>query len=577
MIDKTIVRRETAESERQALCEISPILARIFAARGVKSPDELERGLGKLIPFHQLKGIEQAVQCLRDALIAQKRFLIVGDFDADGATSSAIAVSGLRMMGVQHVHYLVPNRFEFGYGLTPEIVEVASEWQPDVLITVDNGIASCDGVARAKEKGMQVVVTDHHLPGDEIPDADAIVNPNQHGDEFPSKNLAGCGVIFYVLLALRAELRAQNYFTDNNIPDPKLAELLDLVALGTVADVVPLDHNNRILVHQGLSRMQAGHCRPGIRALLTVANRKINYLQSSDLGFAVAPRLNAAGRLDDMSVGIACLLAEDESTAMKLANQLDELNKERREIESDMQIQALEEVRKLQFDTDNTAMGLVIYEPNWHQGVIGLVAGRIKERMHRPVIAFAKASETEFKGSARSIPGLHIRDALDRVSKSHPDIIKKFGGHAMAAGLSIDASKFTEFKQAFDNVVKSLLTEQDLQAVVHSDGELVDTELNVDMAEEVVRAGPWGQAFPEPIFDGQFTIIEQRLLQGKHLKLMLGIPGTKRLIDAICFNVDVQKWPNHRCNTVQMAYRLDINRYGGRHNLQLMVEQLTAL
>lgn len=574
---KTIKQREVATSDLTPLQNLHPVLARIFAGRGITDPNELEIGLQQLLPYQDLTDIDKAVDCIIAALQAKKRFLIVGDFDADGATSTTIAVLALQQMGAVQVDFLVPNRFEFGYGLTPEIVAVAMDFKPDVLITVDNGIASNEGVAAAKANGLQVIITDHHLPGSQLPDADAIVNPNQPNDIFLSKQLAGCGVIFYVMLALRAALRDQDWFASQKIPEPKLANLLDIVALGTVADLVPLDRNNRILVSQGMARIRAGQCRFGIQALLQTANRQISYVQASDLAFAVAPRLNAAGRLTDMTVGIACLLAETMPEAMRLAHELDTLNQERRDIEATMQQQAIQEVRKLHINPDESPLGIVLYDPNWHQGVIGIVAGRIKERLHRPVIAFAKVSDTELKGSARSIPGLHIRDALDLVSKQHPELINKFGGHAMAAGLSIHPDRFADFRRAFDAVVQASLSKADLEAIIYSDGTLAANELTVTMAELVKQSGPWGQAFPEPIFDGVFHIIEQRLLQGKHLKLRLALPDSRRFIDAICFNVDVEHWPNHGCDKAHIAYRLDINHYGGNHNLQLMIEHLLAL
>ena len=556
---------------------LHPVLARIFVGRGVTDQKELATGLNQLLPYQSLLGIDAAVACIVHALHTQQRILIVGDFDADGATSTTIAMLALAQFGAEYIDFLVPNRFEYGYGLTPEIVEVALQHNPDLIITVDNGITSIEGVALAKSKGLSVIITDHHLACEELPAADAIVNPNQPNDQFQSKQLAGCGVIFYVMLAVRAELRKQNWFATRNIKEPNLAELLDIVALGTVADLVPLDRNNRILVSQGLARIKAGKCRPGIQALIQIANRQLSYTQTSDLAFAVAPRLNAAGRLTDMSIGIACLLAETMPEAMRFANQLDSLNKERREIEATMSQQAFVAVQNLHILSEQTLLAITLYDPNWHQGIIGIVAGRIKERMHRPVIAFAKVSDDELKGSARSIPGLHIRDALDVVAKRYPQLIHKFGGHAMAAGLSLPLKNLDQFKIAFSTVIEELLLPDDLKSVVYSDGILANNELTLTMAEQVKYASPWGQAFPEPIFDGIFDIVEQRLLQGKHLKLRLALPNTQRSVDAIYFNIDAKQWPNHKISRAKIAYRLDINRYGGHINLQLMVEYIEVI
>lgn len=573
---KTIKRREVACDALSAFPDMHPVLARVFAGRGITQLAELTMELQHLLPYDSLKNIEKAVHCLIIALQAQKRFLIIGDFDADGATSTAIAVKALRKMGARNVDFLVPNRFNFGYGLSPEIVTVALTYQPDILITVDTGISSYEGVALAKAHGVQVIITDHHLPGDTLPAADAIVNPNQPHDEFPSKQLAGCGVIFYVMLALRAHLREQSWFITQQLPEPNLAELLDLVALGTVADLVPLDRNNRILVSQGLARIRAGRSCFGIQALLQASNRQVAYIQASDLAFAVAPRLNAAGRLTDMRLGIDCLLAETLAEAMRFAHELDRLNQERRDIEATMQHQALQAVHKLHLNPQQAPTGIVLYDASWHQGVIGIVAGRIKERLHRPVIAFAKVSTAELKGSARSIPGLNIRNTLEVIVNRHPQLIHKFGGHAMAAGLSIHPDSIAEFCRLFDVTVREMLTGTNLDAIILSDGMLSADELTVSMAQLVAQAGPWGQTFPEPIFDGVFQLVEQRLLQGKHLKLGLKLPTSDRIFKGICFNVDVDHWPNHRCQQVHLAYRLDINRYGGHHHLQLMVEHLLA-
>lgn len=555
------------------LGDIPPLLTRIYAARGVQNATELEKGLARLLPTHLLKGMDAAVQLLAHALEQRQRILIVGDFDADGATASCVGMLGLGMLGAAHVDYLVPNRFDYGYGLTPEIVTVALERQPDVLITVDNGISSIEGVAAAQAAGLKVIVTDHHLPGAELPSADAIVNPNQPGCEFPSKALAGVGVMFYVLLALRAHLRDTDWFAQQGIKEPNLAELLDLVALGSVADVVPLDANNRILVHQGLARIRAGRSRPGLRAILEVARRDYRRLVSTDLGFIVGPRLNAAGRLDDISLGIECLLCEDFDDAMQRAQQLDQLNQDRKQIEQGMQREALVQLKDLPLD--NLPFGLCLFEPEWHQGVIGILASRMKERYHRPVIAFADAGDGQLKGSARSIPGLHIRDALDAVAARFPQLISKFGGHAMAAGLTLEQVHYEAFAKAFDAEVRRQLTADDLTGRIYSDGSLAAHEFDMQLAQQLRHAGPWGQRFPEPLFHGDFKIISQRLVGEKHLKLVLQSTNSAPSVDAIAFNVDLETWPNPNIQEAQVAYTLDVNEFRGNESLQLIVSSLT--
>lgn len=550
------------------------MVARVYAARKIKRVEELQYGLEQLQPPSALRGMQQAVQLLSDALQKQQRILFVADFDADGATSCALGVRALRLMGAQDVHYVVPNRFEFGYGLTPEIVNVAAQQQPDLIITVDNGISSVEGVARAKQLGIQVLITDHHLPGALLPAADAIVNPNQPGDEFPSKHLAGVGVIFYVMLALRTQLRANGWFSQKNIPEPNLAQLLDLVALGTVADVVVLDHNNRVLVAQGLARIREGRCQAGLRALIEVSQRQQGRLTAGDLAFALAPRLNAAGRLEDMSLGIECLLCDDYSQALTMAQRLDELNRERRSIESEMQIQALDALKAMRLDTE-LPYGLCLFDPDWHQGVIGILAGRIKERTHRPVIAFALSNEHEIKGSARSVPGLHIRDALDSVAAQHPGLLSKFGGHAMAAGLTLRRADYDAFSAAFDREVRKHLTETELQRVMLSDGGLSADELQLELAEALRSAGPWGQGFPEPLFDGIFEVVSQRIVGDKHLKLVLRYPDDSKIFDAIAFNFTHEG--SRPLRRARIAYRLDVNEYRGQRSLQLLIEHLETV
>jgi single-stranded-DNA-specific exonuclease len=558
------------------LMNLHPILQKVYSNRGVQGDIELEHGFDRLLPFQGLMGIEHAINHLADALDLQKNILIVGDFDADGATSTAVAIRALRSFGAKNVNYLVPNRFSFGYGLTAELVEVAvKEFNPHLIVTVDNGIANHAGVAAAKAHGVDVIITDHHLAAPTLPLADAIVNPNQPGDSFPSKNMAGVGVIFYVMLGLRRFLSESGWFIKQNIPEPVMSRLLDIVALGTVADVVSLDHNNRILVSQGLKRIRAGQCAVGISALLEVGNKNQAKIVASDLGFIVAPRLNAAGRLDDMSLGIECLLTDDAQHAKKLAQTLDQLNVERRVIEQDMQEQALHFLKKYQPEKEQLPLGLCLYDQDWHQGVIGILASRIKDRLQRPVIAFALANEGELKGSARSIPGVHIRDALANLAAEFPELIGKFGGHAMAAGLTVPLAAFKAFSAAFDKIISSQVKASDLQHAYFSDGELTAEDLTLDLASLLREAGPWGQSFPEPMFDGSFELIEQRLVGGKHLKMSVAKNGT--LLDAIAFNVDLAVWPNYRCDTVSIGYRLDINEYRGKCKPQLIVEYLQAI
>ncbi len=573
-MSKCILQRQVCVDWQTQFPDIDPVLAKIYAARNVGSATELEYGLARLPPPTLMKGMANAVALLQAALQQQKRILVVGDFDADGATSTTLALRALRLLGAEAVDFLVPNRFEYGYGLTPEIVAVAAEKQPDLIVTVDNGIASIEGVQTAKQLGIQVLVTDHHLPGNDLPVADAIVNPNQAGCEFPSKNLAGVGVIFYVMLALRTVLRDDGWFEQQKIQMPNLAKLLDIVALGTIADVVPLDHTNRILISQGLARIRSGHCCVGIKALLEVAGRGRENVVASDMGFAVGPRLNAAGRLQDMSIGIRCLLTDNIAEAKSLANELDELNRERRSIEADMQDQAMQHLENLQLD-DSAALpsGLCLFHEEWHQGVVGILASRIKERFYRPVIAFAVADDEYMKGSARSVSGFHIRDGLDAVATRHPGLIHKFGGHAMAAGLSLKRSDFDAFICAFDEEVRRHLSAADLHGSVWSDGRLTAEELTLELAESLRQAGPWGQAFPEPMFDGDFEIINRRIVGERHLKLLLRANQQADPVDAIAFNTVDDDWPK-AVSHVRLAYKLDVNHYRDRRNLQLMVESI---
>ena len=553
----------------------SALLNRIYAARNVCRESDLNYSLKTLPAPDALKGMDAAVVLLADAIERQSRILIVGDFDADGATSTAVMIKGLTSMGVVQVAYLVPDRFKFGYGLTTEIVAVAAEQNPDLIITVDNGIASIDGVAAARQLGIKVLVTDHHLPGDELPQANAIINPNQPGDVFPSRNIAGVGVAFYLLSALRKHLRDTGWFAKQGISEPNLADLLDLVALGTVADVVPLDRINRTLVKQGLARINAGHCCAGITALIDVAGKQQGNLSASDLGYFVAPRLNAAGRIEEMSVGIECLLADDREQANEIAAKLDQLNRERRSIEDSMKEQAMQVLRNLKLTSD-LPTGLCIFDESWHQGVIGILASRIKERYHRPVIAFAPAGDEsgtpgELKGSARSIPGLHIRDALDAVATRHAGLITRFGGHAMAAGLSLPAASYTEFSEAFDEEVHRLLGDSDLERIMMTDGELEQEDMTLNTAMLLRQAGPWGQQFPEPMFEGEFDVIHRRIVGRNHLKMELSFGSVT--LDAIMFNIR-EGFEDKVRGKIKAVYKLDVNEFRGRRTAQLLIEHL---
>lgn len=554
-----------------------PLLARIYAQRGIEDPQQLDYGLKHLTPYHSMAGIHDAVVILASAIALQKHIVIVGDFDCDGATSTSLAYLALGAMGAEKVSFLVPNRFSFGYGLSAPLVDAAMDMAPEVIVTVDNGIASHAGVERAHELGLQVVITDHHLAGDSLPKADAIVNPNQPGCEFPHKSTAGVGVIFYVMSALRRHLQDQGWFAQAAIAAPNMAQYLDLVALGTVADLVPLQRNNRILVAQGLARIRQGLARPGILALVQQANRQVDKLQATDMGFVLAPRLNAAGRLDDMSVGIECLITQDVSRAEQLAQQLDQLNQERRSIEGEMQAQAAAVVHELLGADDSELPACVcLYQSDWHEGVVGIVASRIKERWHRPALIFAQADGGMLKGSARSVPGFHIRDALAAVDAQYPGLIDRFGGHAMAAGLSLPESRFEQFKQALNAYAQQHLDATLLERVWHTDGQLLAQDLQLHQAHLLREAGPWGQGFEAPSFHGDFGVVQQRIVGQKHLKLVLAEITTGALLDAICFNVDLDIWPN-TCNKARLVFRLDVNEFRGRQSPQLMVEAIAPL
>ncbi|EGQ9185640.1 single-stranded-DNA-specific exonuclease RecJ [Vibrio parahaemolyticus] len=560
---------------------IPPILKRIYINRGITDIAQLETSARGLHSYQKLGGIEQAVELLFQAIQEQKRIIVVGDFDADGATSSALSVLALRMLGSNNVDYLVPNRFEDGYGLSPEVVDQALELGAEMIMTVDNGVSSIEGVRYAKENGITVLVTDHHLPGQVLPEVDAMVNPNLDSCAFPSKALAGVGVAFYLMMALCVHMRKHNWFAQQGMQEPKLMELIDLVALGTVADVVPLDENNRILVHQGLQRIRAGKARPGIQALIEVAKRDARRLVASDFGFALGPRINAAGRLDDMSFGVELLMCNNIHAARRMASELDGLNQTRKEIEEGMKQEAMAFCERLQFgENSELPYGLSLFQRDWHQGVIGILASRIKEKFHRPVIAFADGGEGTIKGSCRSIPGLHMRDALDFIDTQNPGLIIKFGGHAMAAGLTIKEQDFERFSRLFDEVVKKELDEAALKGVILTDGELKPEEFSMHIAEQLRAGGPFGQAFPEPIFDGEFKVLHQKLVGEKHLKLMLeplykGHP-INVMIDGIAFNVDLRRWPDASVKTVRLAYKLDVNEFRGNQSLQLMIDHIEA-
>lgn len=571
---KKIVRRDDAAKFQS----IDDLLSTVYRSRGATQPYPCQYTLKQLHMPNSMAGLEHAAELLVSALENEMRLLIVGDFDADGATSTALCMRCFEAFGHKNVDYLVPNRFEFGYGLSPEIVEVALQRQPDFIITVDNGISSLQGVARAKAAGVKVIITDHHLPGRELPNADAIVNPNVDVCRFPSKNLAGVGVVFYLMSALRAKLRDNQWFTSRAVDEPNLANYLDLVALGTVADVVPLDQNNRILVANGLSRMRAGRSCPGIAALLEVANKPRHTLSATDMGFAVGPRLNAAGRLHDMTIGVRCLLSDSRDEAMLLAKDLDDMNQDRKLIEGAMQQEALTILQ--QIDARKMAEqrhGVCLYKADWHQGVIGILASRIKDRLHRPTVIFANGDNGLLKGSGRSIPGIHLRDVLDRVATQNPGLLDKFGGHAMAAGMSIKEDAFEAFEEAFDICVKEDAHDECFEPVVLSDGELDEEGITLEGADAIRAAGPWGQHFAEPMLDDVFNIVQQRIVGVKHLKLMLCKERASNLVfDAIAFNVDLDVWPNE-AQRVHVVYRLDVNEFRGRRTVQLLVEYLVPL
>ncbi|MCP1726654.1 single-stranded-DNA-specific exonuclease [Natronospira proteinivora] len=571
------IRRRSVDTLRGLSGVGHPVLRRVYAARGIQSESELRYSTDQLASPDSLAGLSDAVRVLFRHL-RKGRILIVGDFDADGATSTALLLSALKEgFGATQVDYLVPNRFEFGYGLSPELVDVAAEQSPTLIITVDNGISSIEGVARAKRLGMEVLITDHHLPGENLPEAEAIVNPVLPGSDFPSPNLAGVGVVFYLLLALRRYMREKGAFQERGLSEPRLAEWLDLVALGTVADLVPLDRNNRLLVHQGLQRIRSGRLRPGLDALIRVAGRNRADLAASDLAFAVAPRLNAAGRLDDMSHGIETLLCQDADRAWEGAMALDAMNHRRRDIEQSMQTQAERAIERLKLpDSQGLPEGLTLYQPDWHSGIVGLVASRMKERFHRPVAAFARNENGSLKGSLRSVPGIHIRDVLADIDTCHPGLIERFGGHAMAAGLTLAPEGLSRFREAFQSGVAQRADADKLAGVILSDGELAPNEFSLELAEQLRRGGPWGQGFPEPLFDGEFFVLEQRIVGERHLKCRLQHPDVATPIDAIAFNPD-PFWLDALPERIRIAYSLDVNEWRGLRRPQLLIKHIERI
>lgn len=573
MSELEIIQRPKANSELPIFSQINSLLARIYAGRGVNDINDLGRNLNQLLPDTGLMGIEAAVQRLQQALERQESILIIGDYDCDGATSTALAIQGLQMVGARNVSYLVPNRFEYGYGFSTSIVEQALKQSPDLFITVDNGIASIEGVERANQAGIDVIITDHHLPADTLPPACAIVNPNQKGCQFEAKSTCGAGVVFYLMIALRRHLQQTGWFEQQGIAIPNLALLLDLVALGTVADVVPLERNNRILVYQGLQRIRAGQCRPGIHALIEQAGKQQQKLTASDMSYALAPRLNAAGRLDDISIGIECLLANNTEEAIALAAMLNDLNQTRKVIEQEMQQQALSLLSEIELTATSQLSGVVLYNPEWHQGVIGILAGRIKEKLYLPVIVFAKDENDKLKGSARSIAGIHIRDILDKIATANPGLIQKFGGHAMAAGLSIKEQQLKLFKQIFANEVAQQLDSGNFKQQLLTDGSLTANEMTLEIAESLQYEGPWGHQFPPPCFDGIFDVVQLRKVGQRHLKMVLIEPDSGTSIDAIQFNADIELL-DRDIKQVKIVYQLEVNEYRGQKSLQLRVEQL---
>ena len=568
------IRRREPVSEVD-LPAASAVLRRIYACRGVTTPSELAYDLEYLPRFAELAGIDRAVELLAETIVDGGRIVVVGDYDADGATSCAVAVRALRGLGASEVHTKVPNRFTDGYGLTPSIVESVAELEPSLLMTVDNGVASVEGVAAARARGIRVIVTDHHLPGPELPDADALVNPNQSGDDSGLGYLAGVGVTFMVMVALRAGLRQRGWFAERSIEEPNLGDLLDLVALGTVADVVPLRHGNRLLVHQGLKRLRRGRGQPGLRALTEVAGRSLKRMSEVDLGFVLGPRLNAAGRLTDMELGVRCLLAESLGEALEPARELDRLNRERRTIEVRMESEAVEALESLGLESaaGDLPAGLCLFDEGWHQGVVGIVASRLKDRWHRPVIAFAPGEDGELRGSARSVAAVHVRDVIETIANQHPGLVGRFGGHAMAAGVTLERDHLEPFGEAFASEVDRVFPLDERHGIVDTDGGLAQADLDIRLAKEIRAGGPWGTGFPEPCFDGRFAVVDRKVVGKHHLKMRVRPAGGERVLDAISFRRTDKEWPQGPVE-VEMVYRLEVNEYRGFETAQLVVSHL---
>jgi single-stranded-DNA-specific exonuclease len=575
-VKKQIKRRTPVASEHCFESTLPSWLVQLYAMRGINSDAELETSLENLLSYHELLQIDEAVIGLANCMLSEKNILIIGDYDADGATSTALAMAAFRAMGYEKINFLVPDRFKQGYGLSEALVAKALDYKPDLIITVDNGIANHAGVKLARDAGVAVLITDHHLCAQTLPDANWIVNPNQIGCPFPSKNLAGVGVIFYVLLALRQHLKQIGWFEGRSIAVPNMAQFLDLVALGTVADLVPLDRNNRILVEQGLRRIRGGFARPGIKALIDVAKRHAKRLRATDFSFALGPRLNAAGRLEDMSIGIQCLLAKDDKTARQYALLLDNLNEERKEIEAVMQEEAMQALQLCHATLSEVPAGICVFQSNWHQGVIGILASRLKEYYHHPVIAFALDNEKEIKGSARSVPGVHIRDILQTIDIRYPGMILKYGGHAMAAGLTIALSDYEKFQTVFAQTIASQTDKTLLSPILVTDGSLQPEAFCLAGAQAIAYGGPWGQGFPEPLFDDEFDIVGQTILAGKHVKFQLCLVTGGPIFDGLLFFADLKEWPNYTCQRARIVYRLDINEYNGVSRIQLIISLIEA-
>lgn len=573
-----IIRRRVIPAGNIKLAQIThPLLEQVYLARGITSGEELNHSTQQLLNYQQLAGIDCAVELLYQAVLKHKNILIVGDFDADGATSTALIMTALHEFGIKNVSYIIPDRFEDGYGLSVSVVKKAVEKQADLIITVDNGISAFDAVAFAKQYNIQVIITDHHLAPEILPDADAIINPNLSHCSFPSKNLAGVGVTFYFMLALRAFLRQKNWFGICNIKEYNLANLLDLVALGTVADVVALDYNNRILVQQGLARIRSGFCCPGIKALISLTKRNMVGLTSQDLAYYIAPRINAAGRMDNMSLGVELLLTKDQHIAFSAAEILEDLNTNRKAVEQNMQQEALAFIQQLDYKEDDIPNSFVIFHPDFHQGVIGVLSSRIKERFYRPVISFALADNGDLKGSGRSINGVHLRDILERINLRDPELIICFGGHAMAAGLTIPQCNLTKFSQYFNDEVTRISRDIPLDNVIETDGEIANHFCTVDTAKLLKESGPWGEKFPEPLFDGIFIIHQQKIVAGKHLKLVIESVNGGSLLNCIMFNVDLAIWPDHSIKKVQIIYRLEVDEFRGNQSLSLLAKHLLPI